>query len=41
MISRRVNESDLTALISHKTIQPYTLCEFLLCGLSGLLSAGP
>ena len=40
MVSRRVSESDLTALISHETVQPHTLCEFLLCGLSGLLSAG-
>ena len=41
MVSRRVSESDLTALISHETVQFYILCEFLFCGLSGLLSAGP
>ena len=40
MVSRRVNESDLTALISHETIQPYIFCKSLLCGLSGLFSAG-
>ena len=40
MISRRVSENDLTTLISHKTIQSYTLYESLLYGLSGLFSAG-
>ena len=41
MVNRRVSESDLTALISYKTIQPHTLYKSLLYGLSGLLSAGP
>ena len=40
MVSRRVSESDLTALISYETVQSYTLCESLFYSLSGLLSAG-
>ena len=40
MVSRRISESDLTALISHETVQPYILCESLFYSLSSLLSAG-